>query len=553
MPRRTPVLLVALTLPVALVVTPLAASGLPSVPSVPSLPSVPWARSAAAAATTATAAGHTAATEAAPAAQDVDDLPAVAPGATSASGPAPEPAPQAVAGAAAGEAAPSAEPAGGRTESTPAGEPVAQGAVEPTADPVPQAVPGTAPRTESVPDATLGTAVVADEPTIAIDPTFDPGYEPDDDDAADADTATPQYAATPAPDQIRWNGASIYKQSVVATVVDLEVWSSTPAAKVELLLGGVVVATDTTIERRYDHWLGTARVDLTGLSGSTSITMRVTTPEGVVRSERKVFTADAVVAPLTAEILARRPGAHNTGVPAGTVLRPSGTLRVTQPGAVIDGLDIAGCLVIDADDVTVRNTRIRCTSTTRNRAVVMDGKHKGFLLEDVEIDGGGSTEIGIDVTDAVIRRVDVHHVNDGIRMGANLVIEDSWIHHMTRRGSLHPDAIQGISAKNIVIRNNTLDPRNPDTGDLANAAIMLGSETGTKTSENVLIEGNFMSGGNYTLNVSGSITATGFVIRQNRFGGGARYGAIITRQSVPAAPDNVVDATGTRVRVVYIR
>ncbi|GGC05475.1 hypothetical protein [Cellulomonas carbonis] len=541
MPRRTPVLLVALTLPVALVVTPLAASGVPSAPSVPTVPSVM------AEATTASAARGAAATGAAPAAPDGDDVPVGVPGTTSASGPAPEPTPQPAAGPAAEETVPPAEPVGpaGRTEpaTDPAGEPVAQGHVEPTTDPVPQ----------DVPDAALGTAVVADEPTIAIDPTFDPGYDPAGDAAGDTDAATPQYAATPAPDQIRWNGVSIYKQSVVATVVDLEVWSSTPAAKVELLLGGVVVATDTTIERRYDHWLGTARVDLTGLSGSTSITMRVTTPEGAVRSERKVFTADAVVAPLTAEILARRPGPHNTGVPAGTVLRPSGTLRVTQPGAVIDGLDIEGCLVIDADDVTVRNTRIRCTSTTRNRAVVMDGKHKGFLLEDVEIDGGGSTEIGIDVTDAVIRRVDVHHVNDGIRMGANLVIEDSWIHHMTRRGSLHPDAIQGISAKNIVIRNNTLDPRNPDTGDLANAAIMLGSETGTKTSENVLIEGNFMSGGNYTLNVSGSITATGFVIRQNRFGGGARYGAIITRQSVPAEPDNVVDATGTRVRVVYIK
>lgn len=395
---------------------------------------------------------------------------------------------------------------------------------------------------------------VTDPVTDPLDPVSEPVAEPADPTTVPTTGTGPgAVPVAPAPDQIRWNGASIYKQPVMAAVVDLEVWSSTPAAKVELLLGGVVVATDTTVEQTPDHWHATARVDLGGLEGPSSLTMRVTTPEGVVRSVAKAFTADPVVAPLTSGILARRPGPHNTGVPAGTVLRPSGTIRITQPGAVVDGLDIAGCVVVAANDVTIRNTRVRCTSTTRNRAVVMDGKYTGLLIEDVEIDGGGTTEIGIDLNEAVIRRVDIHGFNDGIRMGMNLVIEDSWIHHMTRRGSLHPDAIQGISARNIVIRNNTLDPGNPVTGDLANAAIMLGSESGPKISYNVLIEGNYMVGGNYTVNVSGSITAENIVIRNNRFGTGARYGAIITRQTVPAGPDNVWDATGTRVRVVYIK
>ncbi|GGC05484.1 hypothetical protein [Cellulomonas carbonis] len=355
----------------------------------------------------------------------------------------------------------------------------------------------------------------------------------------------------PQPDQIRWNGASLYKKTVATSAATpLEVWSSTPASKVELLLGGVVVATDTTVEARADHWLATADVDLSALpKGPASLTMRVTPSSGFARSSAKVFTADPVLAPLTPEVLAARPGAHNTGVPAGTTLRPSGSLTITQDGTVVDGLDITGCVVVDADDVTIRNTRITCTDAPRERAVRMEGKHTGLLLEDVEIDGRGLTEIGVDVNSTVLRRVDVHGFNDGIRMGHDLLIEDSWVHDMTRQGDLHPDAIQGISAEDVVIRNNTLDPTNTATGDRGNAAIQLGSETGTLISRNVVIEGNLLDGGNVSLNVSGAINAENIAIRSNRFGTGSKYGPVLTPHRVTPAADNVMDVLGTAIVV----
>ncbi|MBX9244514.1 right-handed parallel beta-helix repeat-containing protein [Actinotalea ferrariae] len=456
------------------------------------------------------------------------------------------------------EPSPGVPPEGG-TEPAPVEEPAAPVTDPPSDDPADGELPsaimlGQAPiapdlgagdPTPPLPGTT--TPVLPDPTTPVVVPAA-----PTPEEEVPATPSPPVAPVTPAPDQIRWNGGSIHKQRVVGTVVDLEVWSSTPATMIELLLGGSVVATDTTVEQRVDHWLGTATVDLSGLpEGPTSLVMRVTSPDGSVRSASKTFTVDRVVVPLTAEIVAARPGPDNTGVPVGTTLTPSGPLTITQDGAVVDGLDITGCVVVAANDVTIRNTRIRCEQAPRKRAVVMDGKRTGLLIEDTEIDGGGTTDIGIDLTDATLRRLDIHHVGDGIRMGANLVIEDSWIHHMTRIGSLHPDAIQGISASNIVIRNNTLDPRNPDTGDLANSAIMLGSETGTKISRDVLIEGNYLDGGNYTINVSSSITAENLVVRGNRFGMNARYGAVISRATIPVATDNVVDAWGTQIRVVY--
>ncbi|MBX9244513.1 carbohydrate-binding protein, partial [Actinotalea ferrariae] len=132
-------------------------------------------------------------------------------------------------------------------------------------------------------------------------------------------------------------------------------------------------------------------------------------------------------------------------MPPGTELTPSGSLRITEDGAVVEGLDIDGCVVVAADDVTIRASRIRCTDTPDNRAVVRDGDHSGLLIEDVEIDGGGTTDIGVDVSRVVLRRLDIHHVNDGVRMGSDIVLEDSWIHDLSRIDDLHPDAVQGIS------------------------------------------------------------------------------------------------------------
>ncbi|QTE29652.1 right-handed parallel beta-helix repeat-containing protein [Pengzhenrongella sicca] len=245
-----------------------------------------------------------------------------------------------------------------------------------------------------------------------------------------------------------------------------------------------------------------------------------------------------------------RPGPASTGVPAGVVLTPSEGVRVTEDGAVLDGLDVAGCVVVAADDVTIRNSRITCLDAPNDRAVVYDGSRTGLVLEDVEIDGGGRTDIGVDTSSTTIRRANIHGVNDGVRLGIGVTVEASWIHDLTRIGELHPDAIQGISAQDIVIRGNTLDPRNAVTGDRGNAAIMLGSETGPKVSKNVVIEGNWINGGNYSINIREDIVAEGFEIRDNRFGTDTTYGPILMRSTVTLGTGNVMDATEAPVQAV---
>jgi len=227
---------------------------------------------------------------------------------------------------------------------------------------------------------------------------------------------------------------------------------------------------------------------------------------------------------------------------------------ITTPGTVIDSLNVEGCVVVAASNVTIRRTRIHCTQSPYQRAVVMSGVQTGLVLEDVEIDGGGLTDIGVDTSRTVIRRANIHDVNDGVRMGNSITIEDSWIHSMTRMGTLHPDAIQGISAQDVIIRGNALDPRNSVTGDFANSAIQLGSETGTMLSRNVLIENNYVTGGNCTINISGTINAENVQVRNNRFGTESRYNCpVLTSVSVPMGEANVMDVTGYPIQVQYAK
>lgn len=241
------------------------------------------------------------------------------------------------------------------------------------------------------------------------------------------------------------------------------------------------------------------------------------------------------------------PGPTTTGVPPGTLLTPSSTIFAAQDGMVIANRDIIGCLVIAADNVTVRDTRIRCYDGQFDRAVLADGDHFGTLLEDVEIDGGGTTDIGVELDNVVLRRVNIHSVNDGIRFGEGLTLEDSWVHDLDEQAELHPDAVQGISGKDVVLRGNYLDPTNSRTGDPGNAAIMLGSELGDMTSRNILIENNYIDGGACSLNIRGDIHATDYVIQNNTFGDGATYCSALIPRHIALGSGNVDQRSGAEI------
>ena len=242
------------------------------------------------------------------------------------------------------------------------------------------------------------------------------------------------------------------------------------------------------------------------------------------------------------------PGPHNTGVPLGTALTPSGPVTADEDGQVVENLDITGCVSIKADDVVVRNVRITCAG--KQRAIVLEGSRTGIVVEDSEIDGAGSTDIAIGWGGYTLRRVNVHSTHDGPRLGSGVTVEDSWIHDLVRKDDFHSDALQSNGGTGITVRHNTLVPTDTATGDVLNAAIQLGAENDGGKLVDVRIEDNFLDGGNYTVNVRSDEGIRPVVLRGNVFGTSARYGPVIARgDKVDVDDTNTTRGTATRIAV----
>ncbi|MEV4617797.1 hypothetical protein AB0J74_03645 [Asanoa sp. NPDC049573] len=216
------------------------------------------------------------------------------------------------------------------------------------------------------------------------------------------------------------------------------------------------------------------------------------------------------------------PGPSNTGVPDGLALKASGGLTLSKAGQVVSGLDIKGCVTVTAKDVTIRNSKITCTS---NYSIKVSDANANLLVENVTMDGAGKNSATVCCGGYTLKRVEIFNTIDGPRLGDNSQVIDSWIHHLTRADGSHNDAMQTTAGKNIVVRHNTIEAYNPSTKDPFNACLMIGSTTGPSVT-NLLFEQNFCNGGNYSIGVRTDLTASGIVIRDNLYGHDFRYGVI---------------------------
>ena len=357
--------------------------------------------------------------------------------------------------------------------------------------------------------------------------------------------AAPASAATS--DYLRYEGKSLNMARVPAAVVTVDALSKTPARSATYYLGTRVLATDTTLEPEGDRWRASVPIDLTGEHGVIRLTVRF----DVGKYSRPVWNYFRAIPPSTpvAGTSVAPAGPATTGVPKGKTLTPSGPLDITASGTVVDGLDVDGCVTVSGSDVLIRNTRIRCARPAGRAAVLRRGSATGLVLEDVEIDGLGATEACVGWSSYTLRRANVHHCVDGARFGDSVTIEDSWVHDMVKMGTLHPDAIQTSSGVDVVVRGNTLMPQS-STGDASNAALMMGTEIGPRVLDRVLVEDNYLDGGNFSLNIRGDVNAKQVTIRDNRFGDATRFGPVIAPTRVKLGPGNVYAATGGPVRLV---
>jgi hypothetical protein len=225
------------------------------------------------------------------------------------------------------------------------------------------------------------------------------------------------------------------------------------------------------------------------------------------------------------------PDANCTGVPAGTTLTSSGGMTISTAGTVINAKDISGPVVINAPNVTIRNSRIHT-----NAMWIIENNSTGLLVEDSElinqpISGQNNCHNSIGSSNFTIRRSELSGCENGADVGGdNVTLEDNFIHDLDTTGpsyvwgnSPHTDGIQmSPGSDNIIVRHNWIDP---SPGGGITSAIIMGVNG---SQSNVRIEFNYLDGRGASYAVyANRQTSPNIYINSNKLGKGYGYTACV--------------------------
>jgi hypothetical protein len=146
--------------------------------------------------------------------------------------------------------------------------------------------------------------------------------------------------------------------------------------------------------------------------------------------------------------------------------------RIFVDGTVIDGWDFVGQVEINADNVTIKNSRIRCSDA----CVSMMTGHKGLTLSHLDIGpdsgwgqagtgvlvAGNNSEPGADAN--ILEYLHIHNVDDGLRADGNLTLRYSYIHALDMTGGgAHSDGSQTTGWAHMHFIGNTIEGGNTST------------------------------------------------------------------------------------------
>jgi hypothetical protein len=224
-----------------------------------------------------------------------------------------------------------------------------------------------------------------------------------------------------------------------------------------------------------------------------------------------------------------------------TLAAPRTTLlRVTTPGAVIDAQDLQGGVEVQADNVTIKRSRVAGANTGPGAGIWIDAGVTGTLVDHVEV----TSHAGYNPTDeaAIVDRaitafntfnttmnaVCAHDMIRGLQFGCTTVITGSWVDHEVNPSTDHMSGVGGetcdvAQAKGVrfslLVQGNFIGL---SPNDMDSAALLYyppqRSGYGAQHAD-ISIVGNYITGGTYCMWLSsdpeldGTLTVTG-----NQFG-----------------------------------
>ena len=235
------------------------------------------------------------------------------------------------------------------------------------------------------------------------------------------------------------------------------------------------------------------------------------------------------------------PDASDTGPHEDLHLKKqAGTIVITNDGAVVDGIELTGNIIVKAQNVTIRNSRI-ISATPYHLIQVIDGS-EGFKLENSELIGNGTTINGI-LGFGTFLANNIHGFENGLNIWGPTHVEGNFVHGMQGGPDAHFDTIECNGGSDIKITGNSLINENGQT-----AVLMLSNAFSPV--QDWLIEGNRLIGGGYTMYIDHRNPENPVInirIRNNRWTRGT-YGYTAFYGYVPDEwSQNVDDATGTRI------
>jgi hypothetical protein len=189
------------------------------------------------------------------------------------------------------------------------------------------------------------------------------------------------------------------------------------------------------------------------------------------------------------------PTASTTGVPAGVTLTSMSGLTVKTSGTVIDAKLVKGDIIINANNVTIKNSKVEGRIQIRP-------PYTGLKVQRTEIAGPGTawaavTE-GIGYANFTCEGCNIHGWGKGAMMDANVTISGSWIHDMPVASGSHNEAILSLGGPNYTIVNNRLD-----SGSAGNFTASLAFLNQWNSFTNTLVQGNLFNGGGYCVYAGG--------------------------------------------------
>jgi hypothetical protein len=204
---------------------------------------------------------------------------------------------------------------------------------------------------------------------------------------------------------------------------------------------------------------------------------------------------------------------------------------------VLANEEVHGQITIDADNVTIRNVKVVSDGW---RGIYSPNGNTGLTISNSEVAGVDKDGTdGINVENAVIRNVNIHGFEDGLKLGSNCVLENSWIHDLMAKGKAHSDGVQVMDGSNITIAGNRFD----GIGN-QNSAVLLMPDMDPIS--RVLVADNYLDGGNYNVySVHGPHGGppTQVAVRDNVFGPMHQYGTTDYEGSVDSQGNRLANGT----------